>query len=257
MAETPDGVLFPLTAMPDMPTPHAMATTPLGAQVFGFTASGDDALAWWRRLREAHAATGYWPVLMDHGDPAYLANSYEYANAADSIALADTLDGTTILAARGEGKLRMYGPDLAATTRAELRGEGDWPDSVRRPGFSLPFGPQGEPRPVTVALVPAEAGWQVPLVLHCGGWNEYPTPAEHAAILRTWEQRHGAELVVLTGTTAEFAVARPPRTRPEALALAWEYLVYNDGYYDLYGADNLTELAASLLAAPVWLAWWD
>jgi hypothetical protein len=65
--------------------------------------------------------------------------------------------------------------------------------------------------------------------LHCGGWNEYPTPAEHAAILRTWESRYGAELVVLTGATAEFAVARPPRTKAEALVLAWEYFVYNDG----------------------------
>jgi hypothetical protein len=72
-----------------------------------------------------------------------------------------------------------------------------------------------------------------------------------------WENRYGAELVVLTGTTAEFAVARPPRTRADAVTLAWEYFVYNDGYYDLYGADNLTQLAASLLAAPVWLAWWD
>jgi len=257
VTQTPDGPLFPVAAVPGLPSLHAITTTPLGAQVYGFTASGYDALDWWRRLREAHAATGYWPLLMGHGDPEYLANSYEYADPAGSIALADTLDGTSILTARGEDRLRIYGPELAATTLAELRGEGDWPDQARRPGFRLPFGPHGEPRPVTITLVPAAAGWQVPAVLHCGGWNEYPAPAEHAAILRTWENRYGAELVVLTGATAEFAVGRPPRTKTEALALAWEYFVYNDGYYDLYGADNLTELAASLLDAAVWLAWWD
>lgn len=30
----------------------------------------------------------------------------------------------------------------------------------------------------------------------------------------------------------------------------------NEGVYDLYG-DTVTEAAASLLGADVWLAWWD
>ena len=80
VTETPDGPLFPVAAVPGLPSLHAITTPPLGARVFGFTASGYDALDWWRRLREAHAATGYWPVLMGHGDPEYLANSYEYAD---------------------------------------------------------------------------------------------------------------------------------------------------------------------------------
>ena len=45
--------------------------------------------------------------------------------------------------------------------------------------------------------------------------------------------------------TAEFAVGRPPHTKADALALAWEYTVYNDGCYDYYRAGNLTDLAAS------------
>jgi hypothetical protein len=118
--ETPDRPLFPVAAVPGLPSLNAITTTPLGARVFGFTASGYDALDWWHRLREAHAATGYWPVLMGHRDPEYLANSYEYADPADSIALADTLDGTSILTARGENRLRIYRPELVATTLAEL-----------------------------------------------------------------------------------------------------------------------------------------
>ena len=51
--------------------------------------------------------------------------------------------------------------------------------------------------------------------------------------------------------------APAPRTRPQALALAWEYFVYNDGYYDYYGADDITQLAAGLLGADTWIAWWD
>ncbi len=84
-----------------------------------------------------------------------------------------------------------------------------------------------------------------------------PRPAEHGAILRYFEQRYGAELVVLTGTTAEFAVSRPPTTRPDAIALAWEYRNYNDGEYDYYMAETLTDLAASLLGTNEWRAWWD
>jgi hypothetical protein len=34
-------------------------------------------------------------------------------------------------------------------------------------------------------------------------------------------------------------------------------MAYNDGYYDLYGADNLTHQAAGLINATVWPAWWD
>jgi hypothetical protein len=91
---------------------------------------------------------------------------------------------------------------------------------------------------------------------HDGG-NDYPEPAAHLAILRYWHDRYGAELVALTRATAEFSVARPPGTRTDALALAWEFMIYNDGYYDLYGPNNLTDQATGLINAPVWLAWWD
>jgi hypothetical protein len=121
----------------------------------------------------------------------------------------------------------------------------------------LPFSHDGGPLPVIVGLVPAAASWHVPAVLNHQRGNGYPQPAEHAAILRYWHDRHGADLVSLTRTFAEFSVGVPPRTRTGALALAWEFMAYNDGYYDLYGADNLTDQAAGLINTTVWLAWWD
>ncbi|MCO8275048.1 DUF4253 domain-containing protein [Actinoplanes sp. TRM 88003] len=60
--------------------------------------------------------------------------------------------------------------------------------------------------------------------------------------MRYRHDRYGADLVSMTGTTTEFAVSRPPRTHPDALQLAWQYKAYNDGYYDFYFADNLTDL---------------
>jgi hypothetical protein len=240
----------------DVPATEPLFGTPTGAEVIGFQSAGDEALRWSERLREAYAESGLWPLLMEADTPEYLANSYTYATVAESLAQAHALDGAELLAEDGERELRRYPADYAATIRAELAGAGEWPEEPERPGFGLPYS-WGQPEKVTVALVPAAAPWLVPVTLHYGGWNKYPAPAEHAAIMRYWHQRYGAEPVVWTGTTVQYAVARPPTSRPDALALAWEYRLYNDGEYDLYRADSLTDLAAGLLNAPVWRMWWD
>ncbi|MCY1138899.1 DUF4253 domain-containing protein [Actinoplanes sp. Pm04-4] len=262
--------------------PHTpLLTTATGAQVLAFEAPAAQALTWWRRLRDAHPTTGYWPVLLDADAPEYFADAYEYESPADAHARLKTLDGATLLADRWAAKLAIYGPELTAEINTDLNQERPWPTAPERRGSEFAdsdysAGPEALPSDahdantsteaiagsgsddtVTVALVPAPAGWMVPVVLHYGGWNDYPDPAEHAAILRYWHDRYGADLVSMTGTTTEFAVARPPRTHPDALRLSWEYRAYNDGYFDFYFADNLTDLAASLLEAPVWRCWWD
>ncbi|MEU4221461.1 DUF4253 domain-containing protein [Actinoplanes sp. NPDC026623] len=242
----------------DTPAAEPLFVTPSGAEIAGFPSEGDAALRWWERLRRTYPASGLWPLLVEAGTPEYLADSYTDATVAESLAEAYRLDGAALLAEDGERRLRGYPPDLAATLRSELAGAGTWPGDPERPGFELPSS-WGRPERVFVALVPLAEPWLVPVTLHYGGWNRYPAPAEHAAIMRHWHHRYGAEPVVLTGTTLQYAVARPPATRPEALALAlaWEYRLYNDGEYDLYRADTLTGLAAGLLDAPVWRMWWD
>jgi len=242
--------------MPDLPTLHTVMTTASDVEIRGFRSSGDAALMWWRRLRDSHPQTGHWPVLIDGDAPAYFAADFGM-QPTTLIELSSTIDGAAVLAERGRDRLRRYPPNLAAGVTAELDGQSPWPDAPRRPGHSLPFGYDGRPVEVTIALIPATAGWHVPAVLSYGGWNEYPDPADHCAILRHWHERYKAELVVLTGTTAEFAIGRPPTTHADALALAWEYRNYNNGEYDYYDAETITELAAALLDAPVWLCWWD
>jgi hypothetical protein len=162
-------------------------------------------------------------------------------------------DGATVFARRSEEKLEIYGEKLANRIRAELRGEGGWPVEPVRPGFLL----AANGTLTTIALVPVEASWRVPLVLELPPWNDYPDPAEHAAILRYWNEKYGAEVVAMTAETVELHLAKPPATRAEALELAWEYELYNDGAYDRYLADDLRELAAGLLDNEVLLAWWD
>lgn len=240
-----------------MPPTSPWFVTPSGAEVTGFPAAGDEALRWWRQLRRAYPQTGLWPLLMESDTPEYLADTYTYATVAESLAQARALDGAVLLAEEGERTLAGCSPEHAAELRAELAGRGRWPDQPEQPGFGLPYGWDGHPEEVTVALVPVTAPWLIPVTLHYGGWNKYPTPGEHAAIIRHWNNRYGAEPVAWTGTTIEYAVARPPATRAAAVALAWEYRLYNDGEYDLYRAETLTGLAAGLLGAPVWRMWWD
>lgn len=240
-----------------MPPAEPLFVTPSGAEVTGFSAEGDVALQWWQRLRPAHPESGLWPLLMDADTPEHLTDSYAGATKVWSRADAEALDGAAILAEWGERDLRTVSPGYAAELRAEMAGEGVWPDDPQRCGFNLPFDFDGQPFQVTVALVPAAASWLVPVTLQDEGPYHLPDPAEHAAIMRHWQDRYGAEPVVWTATTVEYAVSRPPATRPDALSLAREYQLYNEGAYDNYRADTLTELAASLMNAPVWRMWWD
>ncbi|HET9140231.1 hypothetical protein [Actinophytocola sp.] len=64
-----------------------------------------------------------------------------------------------------------------------------------------------------------------------GGWNDYPMPGPHTAILR---HRHGAEPVLLTGDTVELALTAPPRSRSAS-----------------------TSPTATAPPSPTWAAWWD
>jgi hypothetical protein len=243
--------------IPDMPPAEPLIVTLSGAEIIGFPADSDTALTWWHRLRDAHPESGLWPLLLDDDALESLADPYTHETVDESLTQAYTLDGATLLAEFGESSLRRYSPDYAAEIRAELAGGGTWPDQPEQSGFGLAYDVTGRPLAITVALVPAAEPWLVPVTLHYGGWNGYPDPAQHAAIMRHWLDEYGAEPVIWTGTTLDYAVARPPGTRPAAVALAWKYRQYNDGEYDLYRAETLTDLAAGLLNVPVWRMWWD
>ena len=60
----------------------------------------------------------------------------------------------------------------------------------------------------------------------------------------------------MTHDTIELHVARSPRTRDDALALAYEQYAYCSDIVD-QGAGTLEALAAVLVHASVWFFWWD
>jgi hypothetical protein len=209
----------------------------LGRQGFpGFESEGEEALEWWRRLRAASDRSGWWPVLLD-----------------------DHLGALTPESPAGDGEPAVIDDPAPEVLDKELDG---WPESgpaLRQEGFHLPFEHWiREPKRVMVTLLPVARGWEVTGLIGYGGWNRCPAPRTHAAILKRWHERYGADLVCLTRTGLELGLTRPPGTRQEALALAWDYAAYcHDGVEAIYQADTLAGLAAGLIGASVVRCWWD
>lgn len=80
------------------------------------------------------------------------------------------------------------------------------------------FVPEGQP--CAVVLLPTIHGWQAPAWLAFFGAEGEGRRERLVAVMRTWDERWGAELVAHWGTMLEFVVARPPTTVAEAFPVA-------------------------------------
>lgn len=215
--------------------------------VMGFPSEGDEALAWWRRLRAVHEHTGLWPVVMN-GD---VGGGPEESGPTERLAKASELYASYAL----NSDDAIFESQESWLQEDILR---NWPSDPRRVDeFRIPYLGFGQAAEVTVALVDAEQGWQVPTLLNYGFWNDCPEPAVHGAVLRHWNDRYGAELVCMDHASLELVMSRPPWTRLEALAFAGEYAGYCSDGMDLYQAEGLPDLAACLINAGVVHFWWD
>jgi hypothetical protein len=219
-----------------------------GVTAAGFGSSGNEAVDWWRRLNDVADRTGCRPVLIPSVDE--VKPFVEEGTPAQRLAAVDELDPVATISPRGAWA------DLDPDARAEYLHR--WPDEGERiDGFRMIADRQGRPTPFIVAAVVARHTWQIPTLLSYGGWNTCPAPAVHGVVLRHWYQIYGAELVGLARDGMELALARPPRTRSDAMALAYEYATYCLDGMSLYDADDLPDLAACLIDAEVVRLWWD
>ena len=75
------------------------------------------------------------------------------------------------------------------------------------------------------------------------------------AVLRSWEDRFGAQLVDVGFADLRLLVERPPPTLEAAQRLAAEQVVLADDCID--GAGDIPNVAARLVNGPVWTFWWD
>ncbi|MFF8743010.1 DUF4253 domain-containing protein [Streptomyces californicus] len=110
-----------------------------------------------------------------------------------------------------------------------------------------------------MALVPARRSADIPAAI---GWtgavNHENDVARLCAVLRSWEDRYDARVVVLGFDTMIVSVGRPPATMEEARALAAEHYAFCPDNIDQsppYDLDAYAEKA--VLDQDAWSFWWD
>lgn len=225
---------------------------------------GAEAMAAWRRLRDA--GRGYPVVVGDEEALGRIAEHYVMDDPAHNPNVRVRRPGAAEVI-EAAGRLRI--PQDLSAWQGEVFGldgevftppEGAWPQipagaaegpSVARNVSSGAFLPE-----VFILLVPAAEGYEVPAYLKWGGWNACPPDAYHVAVLRSWHQRFGAELVGLGFDRMNLMVGRPPDSREAALELAREEYLYCPDSID-QGAGSVAARAAQLMNSRWWDLWWD
>ncbi|MGH3409114.1 MAG: DUF4253 domain-containing protein [Streptosporangiaceae bacterium] len=85
-------------------------------------------------------------------------------------------------------------------------------------------------------------------------WTSGSLPV--GAVLRSWEDRFGAQLVEIGFDEIRLLVNRPPRTLQSAQAIAAEHFAFADGCGGK-GLSTVSRIARDLISNPFWSFWWD
>jgi len=135
---------------------------------------------------------------------------------------------------------------------------GPWPDKMDVQEFVLNTDiTTGQVLPSVNAIeVVADESWHLPALLNFGGWNDCPDPEIHCAMWQYWQKTYDAHIVAMSHDVIEAKVLRPPRTRDQAMELAWQQYLYCSEIVD-EGVQSLSNLAASLIDHDLWYFWWE
>ncbi|MFJ2224350.1 DUF4253 domain-containing protein [Streptomyces anulatus] len=110
-----------------------------------------------------------------------------------------------------------------------------------------------------MALVPARRSADIPAAIGWSGpMNHENDVARLCAVLRSWEDRYDARVVVLGFDTMIVSVGRPPATIEEARALAAEHYAFCPDNIDQSPPYDLGVYAEkAVLNQEAWSFWWD
>jgi hypothetical protein len=194
-------------------------------------AGGAEALSIWRALRERHDRTGLWPIVL--GSDAQVVDQLTWR--LDSLArsrpgIPEVEDAPSapdlFVEWMGNPAEDDYLNDVprhlaklehdAGAIRQRLT---ERPDEAAVQAIAGPT--------VTIALVPANGGWEVPALLAWAGAeaNEIDGP-EHLAVLHFWHEVYAADLVSLGLERMECLVGGPPEDARGAFELAVQHYAY-------------------------------
>ncbi|HEV2375419.1 MAG TPA: DUF4253 domain-containing protein [Streptosporangiaceae bacterium] len=116
--------------------------------------------------------------------------------------------------------------------------------------------------PARIGLVPAARPADVLALIGYGGTvNRYGTPGQLSAAMRSWENRFGAVLVEVGFDHICLLARRPPRTLPDAQAVAAELWSFCDEFWPIdhpgTAVREIGAIAESILDVPIWSLWLD
>ncbi|QXC61508.1 DUF4253 domain-containing protein [Aquihabitans sp. G128] len=194
-------------------------------------AGGETALATWEALRQRHARTGLWPVLLGADRAVVDQLTWRVGILAEQrpgIPLLDHVPPAPELFVEwmGDPATDDYLNDVP---RHLAKLEVDQ-DAIRerlsaRPDAEAVRAVAGDD--VVIALVPAAAGWEVPALLAWSGAERDDIGGpEHLSVLHYWHEVYGADLVALGMDQLECLVTRPPADARGAFELAVQHYAY-------------------------------
>lgn len=218
--------------------PMHLVTTRGDARLWAFPVSDTEALGWWLEIRRVHDRTGWLPVLLGAAE--------------------GWLDDAEAVLHEGEDELgRLAEIDVEELIRAKAAEAGEPPRGVA----TLPT--RGDSvftiakAPGLLGLVQAEHGWQIPALLPWAGSTNWEIfGAEHAAILRRWDEYVDVEVVAMSWDVLELYVAEPPTDPQDALALAGEVYAYCPDLLAA-GVPTLDDLAQHMVKSKAWYFRWN
>lgn len=103
--------------------------------------------------------------------------------------------------------------------------------------------------------LPFESGYEAPLWVPMGGYNECPLPLYQSVIMKHWQEQYGITILAVSEDTWILQTGRCPQTQEEALKLAKEHFMFCQ--YVLEGDPSLGHYADYLMKHDVWYFWWD
>ncbi|MEV0821014.1 DUF4253 domain-containing protein [Nonomuraea rubra] len=211
----------------------------------------------WTLLREWHAHSGLWPLLLDESAQPW------------SVGQIVPDDPRQIDHFTAEGFMAEVWQEWVAQMPPDALEELD-PYGAICPGLAAPGVLKAEPEAVADWLAGELAARGMPLGLVAAGrgadalavmgWqgalhhNEWMVPM--AAVVRSWEDRFGARVVGVGFNTLELSVAAPPADHEHALHVAAEHWAFCPDNV-VQGPGDLQGYAAQITGRHVWSFWWD
>lgn len=210
----------------------------------------------WSRLYDQRTSTGFYPLLLETPTPYDEddepgARSWHRARLGYApVEKIDALDPYEVL--------RELWPSDSDSVYAEIPDQWlylatdgtDAGAAARELARSLGFGTLR-----LIGLVPTTCGADA---LTLCGWegpvNLTNYTEEISAIVRSWEHRFGAQVVMIGFDTLYLSVAAPPKSHEHALQVAAEHVAFCPDNFDF---GTLDDYATRLIGQTRWSFWWD